>query len=166
MFKPALFTLLILPSLPAHALDTHPLPPEQLLTLGTKLAAHAGSNQWQQLWQRTRAAGHLQPEPGRAYFTLSQAQLPQLARETLTKADQVEAQNNTFALYRRAFPGQVVGMLDEQPLNASASSSTGAACPRTWPTPPMPISAAQAWCRATPALEGTGTLTARGKATS
>jgi len=118
MFKPALFTLLILPSLPAHALDTQPLAPEQLLTLGAKLAAHAGSNQWQQLWQRTRAAGHLQPEPGRAYFTLSQAQLPQLARETLTKADQVEAQNNTFALYRRAFPGQVVGMLDEQPLNA------------------------------------------------
>lgn len=118
MLKPAVFILLILQSIPSHALDTRPLTPEQLITLGGALAAHAGSSQWQQLWQRTRAAGHLQPKPGRAHFTLSQAQLPQLARQTLAQADHAEARDKTFALYRRAFPGQAVGLLDGQPLSA------------------------------------------------
>ena len=47
MLKQALFTLLLLPALPTHALDTEQVTPEQLLQLGNQLAASAGTSQWQ-----------------------------------------------------------------------------------------------------------------------
>lgn len=118
MRNAALFIMLLTPSLATHALDTRQAPPEQLLKLGSQLADHAGKSQWQQLWQRSRAAGHLQATPGLAYFTISHPLLPELARQTLTRADKVEAVNITLARYRRAFPGRVIGMLDDQPLNS------------------------------------------------
>jgi hypothetical protein len=118
MRKLALVIMLLTPSLPTHALDTRQVPPEQLLKLGSQLAAHAGSSQWQQLWQRTRAAGHLQAASGRAYFTVAHPLLPDLARQTLARADQVETVSNTRARYRRTFPERVIGMLDGQPLNS------------------------------------------------
>ncbi|WP_060507424.1 hypothetical protein [Pseudomonas sp. NBRC 111124] len=114
----ALFIILLTPSLTTHALDTRQTPPEQLLELGGQLAAHAGSSQWQQLWQRTRAAGHLKAKPGHPYFTIPQPQLPDLARQTLAHADHVEALDITLARYRRTFPDRVIGMLDDQPLNS------------------------------------------------
>ncbi|QHG64735.1 hypothetical protein [Pseudomonas putida] len=114
----ALFIMLLTPSLPIHALDTGQAAPEQLLKLGSQLAAHAGSSQWQQLWQRTRAAGHLQATSGKAHFTIPQPQLPELARQTLAQADQVETVNRTLARYRRTFPDRVIGLLDGQPLNS------------------------------------------------
>lgn len=114
----ALFIMLLAPSLPIQALDTGQAPPEQLLTLGDQLAAHAGSSQWQQLWQRSRAAGHLQARPGHPYFTIPQPLLPALARQALAQADQVEPLGKTVARYRRTFPDRVIGMLDDQPLNS------------------------------------------------
>ena len=118
MRKFALLILLLSPALTTHALDPRQTPPEQLLKLGGQLAAHAGSSQWQQLWQRTRAAGHLQAKPGHPYFTIPQPQLPDLARQTLAHADRVEALNITLARYRRAFPDRVIGMFNDQPLNS------------------------------------------------
>jgi hypothetical protein len=118
MRKFALLIMLLPPSIAIHALDTRQASPEQLLTLGSQLAAHAGSSQWQQLWQRTRAAGHLQATPGHAYFTAPHLLLPELARQTLARADQVEAVNGTLARYRRTFSGKVIGVLDGQPLNS------------------------------------------------
>lgn len=114
----ALFIILLAPSLPIQALDTGQAPPEQLLKLGNQLAAHAGNSQWQQLWQRTRAAGHLQARPGHPYFTIAHPLLPGLARQALAQADQVEPQGKTVARYRRTFPDRVIGMLDDQPLNS------------------------------------------------
>jgi len=114
----ALFIMLLTPSLATHALDTRQAPPEQLLKLGSQLAAHAGSSQWQQLWQRTRAAGHLQPTSGQAYFTAPQPLLPELARQTLAQADHVETVSRTLARYQRTFPDRVIGMLDDQPLHS------------------------------------------------
>ncbi|MGJ7548928.1 hypothetical protein [Pseudomonas alloputida] len=114
----ALFIMLLTPSLPTHALDTGQAAPEQLLKLGSQLAAHAGSSQWQQLWQRTRAAGHLQVTPGQAYFTIPHPLLPELARQTLAQADQVETVKRTLVRYRRTFPDRVIGLLDGQPLNS------------------------------------------------
>lgn len=114
----ALFIMLLTPSLATHALDTRQAPPEQLLELGSQLADHAGSSQWQQLWQRTRAAGHLSATPGHAYFTPPHTLLPELARQTLAQADQVEAVDSTLARYKRTFPDSVIGMLDDQPLNS------------------------------------------------
>ncbi|MFJ4064503.1 hypothetical protein ACIPW4_04300 [Pseudomonas sp. NPDC089996] len=114
----ALLIMLLTPSLATHALDTRQATPEQLLDLGSLLAANAGSSQWQQLWQRTRAAGHLQATPGHAYFTVPHPQLPELARQTLARADQVETLNGTQARYRRNFPDKVIGMFDDQPLHS------------------------------------------------
>jgi hypothetical protein len=114
----ALFIMLLTPSLPIHALDTGQAAPEQLLKLGSQLAAHAGSSQWQQLWQRTRAAGHMQATSGQAHFTIPQPLLPELARQTLAQADQAEAVNRSLARYRRTFPDRVIGMRDGQPLNS------------------------------------------------
>ncbi|MFJ4441128.1 hypothetical protein ACIPZ8_03435 [Pseudomonas sp. NPDC089422] len=114
----ALFVMLFTPSLPILALDTRQTAPERLLELGAQLAAHAGNSQWQQLWQRTRAAGHLQARPGHAYFTVPQPLLPELARQVLAQADQVEPQGNTLARYRRTFPDKVIGVLDKQSLNS------------------------------------------------
>jgi len=118
MLKRALLFLLCLPLGPVHALDTRQIPSEQLLNLGSDLATHAGASQWQQLWQRTRAAGHLHHNPRHAHFTVAQPRLPKLAYETLAQADQVEARGKTLALYRRRFPGQVIGMSDERSLSA------------------------------------------------
>jgi len=118
MFKQALFTLLLLPALPTHALDTEQATPEQLLQLGNQLAASAGPSQWQQLWQRTRTAGYLQAQAQRPHFTLEQLRLPALAEQALAQADQVEALGNSVARYRRQFPGQVIGMLDQHTLDA------------------------------------------------
>ena len=52
------------------------------------------------------------------HFTAPQAQLPELARQTLAQADRVQAQQQTQALYRRRFADQVIGQRDGQPLHA------------------------------------------------
>ncbi|MEN5302955.1 hypothetical protein [Pseudomonas sp. TWI628] len=130
----ALFIILFAPSLPIQALDTRQAPPEQLLELGGQLAAHAGSSQWQQLWQRTRAAGHLHARPGHAYFTVPHPLLPELARQALAQADQVEPLGNTVARYRRTFPDRVIGMLDNQPLNSLCLVIDWRTLPQVQPT--------------------------------
>ncbi|MDD2135761.1 hypothetical protein [Pseudomonas kurunegalensis] len=118
MYKPLLFTSLFLASFSLHALDTRQTPAEHLLELGRELAAHAGSSQWQQLWQRVRQAGYLQANAAPVHFSVPAARLPDLARQTLAQADQVHAQRQTQALYRRHFADQVIGQRNGQPLYA------------------------------------------------
>lgn len=118
MYKPLLFASLLLTPLSLQALDTRQTPTEQLLELGRELAASAGASQWQQLWQRVRQAGYLQANGTSVHFTVPPAQLPELARQTLARADQVQAQRQTQALYRRNFADQVIGHRDGQPLHA------------------------------------------------
>ena len=118
MYKPLLFTSLFLTPFSLHALDTRQTPAEHLLELGRELAAHAGSSQWQQLWQRVRQAGYLQANAAPVHFRVPAARLPDLARQTLAQADQVQAQRQTQALYRRHFAGQVIGQRNDQPLHA------------------------------------------------
>ncbi|WP_144172852.1 hypothetical protein [Pseudomonas sp. Kh13] len=118
MYKPLLFTSLFLTPFSLHALDTRQPAAEQLLELGRELAAHAGSSQWQQLWQRVRRAGYLQVNGAPVHFSVPLAQLPELARQTLARADQVQALQQTQALYRRNFADQVIGQRDGQPLHA------------------------------------------------
>lgn len=118
MLKPILLATFFLSPLPVHALDTRLTPPDQLLTLGTELATNAGTSQWQQLWQRVRAAGYFQAQPATPYFTMAQAQLPMLAKQTLAQSDRVTAVDATLALYRRGFAGQQIGLRDGQPLYA------------------------------------------------
>ncbi|BBH46370.1 hypothetical protein [Pseudomonas sp. KU43P] len=117
MLKQALF-ILPLPTLPAHALDTHQVSPEQLLDLGKLLAAHAGTHPWQQMWQRIRAEGYLRAQEQQPHFTVEQARLPELARQGLDQAEHVEALNSTVARYRRHFPDLVIGIQAKQALNA------------------------------------------------
>ncbi|MNG79131.1 hypothetical protein D3C79_377370 [compost metagenome] len=118
MLKSTVFISLLLSSLSLYALDTRHVPTEQLLALGNALAVQAGSSQWQQLWQRVRQAGYLQARRGQAHFTVEQPQLPALARQTLAEATQVKSVGQTRTLYRRDFPGQVIGKRDETPLTA------------------------------------------------
>lgn len=118
MYKPLLFASLLLTPLSLHALDTHQASTGQLLDLGRNLAAQAGSSQWQQLWQRVRQAGYLQANADSLHFTVAPALLPELARQTLGRADQVQALQHTQALYRRHFADQVIGQRNGQPLHA------------------------------------------------
>ena len=118
MYKPLLFASLFLTPFSLHALDTRQVPAEQLLELGRELAAHAGASQWQQLWQRVRQAGYLQTKGAPLHFSVPPAQLPELARQTLAQADQVQALQQTQALYRRSFAGAVIGRRGGQPLHA------------------------------------------------
>ncbi|QXI50018.1 hypothetical protein HU763_011520 [Pseudomonas anuradhapurensis] len=118
MYKPLLFASLLLTPLSLHALDTHEASTGQLLDLGRNLAAQAGSSQWQQLWQRVRQAGYLQANGDSLHFTVAPALLPELARQTLGRADQVQALQHTQALYRRHFADQVIGQRNGQPLHA------------------------------------------------
>ena len=118
MYKPLLFASLILTPLTLHALDTREVTTAQLLELGRDLERHAGASQWQQLWQRVRQAGYLQAHGAPVYFSAPMAQLPELARQTLAQADQVQALHQTQALYRRSFSGTVIGQRSGQPLHA------------------------------------------------
>ncbi|WP_084785170.1 hypothetical protein [Pseudomonas putida] len=118
MYKPLLFASLLLTPFSLHALDTRQTSAEQLLELGRELAGQAGASQWQQLWQRVRQAGYLQAKGASVHFSVPLAQLPELARQTLAQADQVQAQQQTQALYRRSFADQVIGHRDGQPLHA------------------------------------------------
>lgn len=118
MYKPLLFASLFLTPFSLHALDTRQVPTEQLLELGRELATHAGASQWQQLWQRVRQAGYLQAKGAPMHFSVPSAQLSELARQTLARADQARPQQQTQALYRRSFAGLVIGHRDGQPLHA------------------------------------------------
>ena len=118
MYKTLLFASLFLSPLSLHALDTQQTPDEHLLELGRKLATHAGASQWQQLWQRVRQAGYLQAGAAPVHFSVPAARLPELARQTLAQADQVQALRQTQALYRRSFAGPAIGQRNGQPLHA------------------------------------------------
>ncbi|MDM3885901.1 hypothetical protein QSV36_09860 [Pseudomonas sp. BCRC 81390] len=118
MYKPLLFASLFLTPFSLHALDTRQASAEQLLELGRNLADQAGASQWQQLWQRVRQAGYLQANGASVHFSVAPARLPELARQTLAQADRVQALQQTQAVYRRTFAGQVVGQRDGQPLHA------------------------------------------------
>ena len=96
-------------SLDSHALNTEQHAESTLLALGTSLAQSASSSQWQQLWQRTRAAGHLTPG-NVAHFTLSHPHVAEHVRDTLDHADTVTPEHGTRARYRRDFQPQVVGI--------------------------------------------------------
>lgn len=115
--RPLFGSLVLCTSLAAHALNTEQLPDATLLALGSSLAQNAGSSQWQQLWQRTRAAGHLTPGAA-AHFTLAQATIVELVTATLGAADAVSASKGTRAHYRRDFSPLVTGMDNGRPLSA------------------------------------------------
>ncbi|HDS1817863.1 TPA: hypothetical protein QEM96_002510 [Pseudomonas putida] len=118
MYKSMLFASFALTSSPLYALDTRHTPAEQLLELGSELAASAGSSQWQQLWHSVREAGYLHPHTSQVHFTLPASQLPGLARQTLAQADQVYPVQQTRALYRRNFSDRVVGKRGEHAFSA------------------------------------------------
>lgn len=94
----------------AHALQTDTLPATRLAELSSELASAAGSSQWQQLWKRTRDAGHFQPSGEQARFILPMTVIPELVRDTLAKADSATPQKSTLVLYRRDFAPRVTGV--------------------------------------------------------
>ncbi|WP_327440213.1 hypothetical protein [Pseudomonas donghuensis] len=110
--------LLLGAALKAQALPTENQPQALLLTLGAELANNAGSSQWQQLWQRTRQAGHLGTGTATAHFTVPQAQLAQLVAHALATADQAQPLKQTQVLYRRDFHPSVIGKASAREFTA------------------------------------------------
>lgn len=110
--------LLILASGLSHAMSTENLPEQTLKAYGQSLAAGAGSSQWQQLWQRTRAAGHFNQDGAQARFTLPMKLIPELVSTTLRDAHSVQPDKGTQALYRRDFAPRVVGTDGPQAMTA------------------------------------------------
>ncbi|MNE86610.1 hypothetical protein D3C80_1837280 [compost metagenome] len=82
------------------------------------MANAAGASQWQQLWHRSRLAGHFDSQPTTAYFTLPQTLLPNAASLTLSDPSETSAINRTQVLYRREFRSQSIGNQAERTLNA------------------------------------------------
>lgn len=109
-------TLLI--GLEAQALPTAALSPEQHQALGKQLLQHAGTSQWQQLWQRSRQAGHLDKHAHIPYFSLDSAQLIEAVKLTLSQPEHTSALKHTQVLYRRDFLPLVVGMQADRSLSA------------------------------------------------
>lgn len=109
-------TLLI--GLEAQALQTAPLSPEQHQILGKQLLEHAGASQWQQLWQRSRQAGHLDTHASIPYFSLDSERLMDAVKLTLSQPEQTDALKHTQVLYRRDFLPQVVGKQAGNSLSA------------------------------------------------
>jgi hypothetical protein len=102
----------------AHALQTYTLPATRLAELSSELASTAGSSQWQQLWKRTRDAGHFQSSGEQARFILPMTVIPELVRDTLAKADSATPQKSTLVLYRRDFAPRVTGVEALQDVTA------------------------------------------------
>ena len=100
-------TLLI--GLEAQALPTPALSPEQRQALGKQLVENAGASQWQQLWQRSRQAGHLHEQADSPYFSLAPAELIKAVALTVSQPHQADAVKQTQVLYRRDFSPQTVG---------------------------------------------------------
>ncbi|QBF26174.1 hypothetical protein EXN22_10885 [Pseudomonas tructae] len=120
MFMRTLLGCLILlgPLLKAHALPTENVPSSVLKSLGTELADNASNSQWQQLWQRTRHAGHLGSGAQTVHFTVPQAQIPALVAQTLTNADEAGPLKQTQVRYRRDFHPRVIGKAATGELSA------------------------------------------------
>ncbi|WP_166367282.1 hypothetical protein [Pseudomonas akapageensis] len=118
MLKPSLLSLVMLFSLTAHALQTEDLSDATLLKLAATLDKVAGSSQWQQLWSRSRHAGHLAAHPTLPHFTTPMAEIPALVSTTLNQAQSISPLKQTQALYRRDFSPMVVGQQGPQALTA------------------------------------------------
>ena len=101
-----------------HALQTDTLPATRLGELSSALASSAGSSQWQQLWKRSRDAGHFQSSGEQARFILPMTEIPEMVRDTLAKADSATPQKSTLVLYRRDFAPRVTGVEALQDVTA------------------------------------------------
>ncbi|TDF86370.1 hypothetical protein [Pseudomonas sp. H9] len=117
-FRRVLSSITLLIGLEAYALPTTDLSPEQRHALGKQLAEQAGASQWQQLWQRSRQAGHLQEHPTTAYFSLPSAELIKAAALTLSQPADTQALKQTQVLYRRDFSPHIVGKQAQENLSA------------------------------------------------
>lgn len=113
-----LFATLALAAPSAHALQTTDLADDHLRAYAATLADVAGSSQLQQLWKRTRDAGHFGGAQGSAYFTAPMRELPALVRQTLAQPDELAALKQTQVTYRRDFSPQQIGRAGEGPLTA------------------------------------------------
>ncbi|WP_445937980.1 hypothetical protein [Pseudomonas sp.] len=126
--------LLILASGLSHAMNTENLPESTLKAYGQSLAVGAGSSQWQQLWQRTRAAGYFNQDGTQTRFTLPMKLIPELVSTTLSDAHSVKPDNGTQALYRRDFAPRVIGAKGPDALTAICLKVDWRSLPEKTPT--------------------------------
>jgi hypothetical protein len=117
-FAATLATALAVTSVNAHALQTIDLPESSLRAYAATLAGAVGSSQLQQLWKRTRDAGHFGGAQGTAYFTAPMRDIPALVNQTLAQPDELAALKQTQVDYRRDFSPQVVGKAGAAALTA------------------------------------------------
>lgn len=117
-FAASLVATLALASASAHALQTTDLPDHHLRAYASTLAGAVGSSQLQQLWKRTRDAGHFGGAQGIGYFTAPMRDIPALVNQTLAQPDELGALKHTQVDYRRDFSPQVVGKAGDTTLTA------------------------------------------------
>lgn len=117
----------------AQALETTRTAPETLKAYAVTLEKSAGSNQWQQLWKRSRESGAFIQQGNQPRFTVSQDKLPDMVRTTLGNATSVQAQATTQALYRYEFAGPI-GSVANQSVKALCLLVDWRTLPSTSPT--------------------------------
>jgi hypothetical protein len=118
MLLRSLLGLFALLSLTAHALQTETVSDTTLRELASILNKTADNTQWQQLWSRSRKAGHLEANSTQPYFTTPMREIPPLVSATLNQAQDINTLKQTQALYRHDFAPRVVGQQGTQALTA------------------------------------------------
>ncbi|WP_225774448.1 hypothetical protein [Pseudomonas sp. Marseille-Q5115] len=103
---------------PAGAITLGTLTDADLRRYSAALADHAGSSQWQLLWQNSRAAGHFKPTGAQPRFTLPMRDIPALVQQTLAEPDRIDRLGTTRTRLRRNISPRIAGEMNGTPLNA------------------------------------------------
>lgn len=89
----------------------------QLRHYSAMLGEHAGTSQWQRLWQTTRQRGYFAMEGKQPRFVLPMRELPAAARQTLNAPDHLEIASGAQMHLRRDFSPSVIGTAEGRPLH-------------------------------------------------
>lgn len=103
---------------PVCAITLDTLTDTDLRRYSASLAEHAGSSQWQLLWQNSRAAGHFKATGRQPRFTLPMRDIPALVQQTLTEPDRIDRLGATRTRLRRNISPRIAGEMNGTPLNA------------------------------------------------
>jgi len=103
---------------PVNAITLDTLTDTDLRRYSASLAEHAGSSQWQLLWQNSRAAGHFKATGAQPRFTLPMHDIPALVQQTLAEPDRIDRLGTTRTRLRRDISPRIAGEMNGTPLNA------------------------------------------------
>lgn len=103
---------------PLNAITLDTLTDTDLRRYSASLAEHAGSSQWQLLWQNSREAGHFKATGAQPRFTLPMRDIPALVQQTLAEPDRIDRLGTTRTRLRHNISPRIAGEVNGTPLNA------------------------------------------------